>query len=73
MITYKCDLCKKECKHEEITTVQAPMNKYVHAITKSGVKVARFKSSIELSNIDICPTCIIKIADFLESYEITME
>lgn len=64
MIIHKCDLCKKIS--ENIITIQIPVNKYVYAM-KNGIKLAKFKSDIELSNIEICPTCAMHIANFLDS------
>ena len=64
MIIHKCDLCKKIS--ENIITIQIPVNKYVYAM-KNGIKLAEFKSNIELSNIEICPSCASYIANFLDS------
>lgn len=71
MIIYKCDLCKEICENENMTTIQVPTNKYVYAMNHRGVKIIKFKSSVELSNIEICPTCAMRIADFLDSHGIT--
>lgn len=68
MIIYKCDLCNKES--ENMITIQMPINKYIYAMNK-GVKLAKFKSSIELSNIEICPACASAIANFLDSLGIS--
>lgn len=68
MIIYKCDLCKKEC--ENIITIQVPVNKYMYAMN-NGIKLAKFKSSVELSNVEICSSCAIQIADFLDSLSIS--
>ena len=67
MIVYKCDLCKKIYEDNDMITIQVPINKYMYA-TSNGVKLAKFKSSVELSNIEICPTCAMHIADLLDSY-----
>ena len=68
MIIHKCDLCNKE--NENMVTIKVPMNKYMYAMNK-GIKLAKFKSSVELSNIEICPTCVIQIANFLDSLKIS--
>ena len=68
MIIHKCDLCKKIS--ENIITIQVPVNKYAYAM-KNGIKLAKFKSDIELSNIEICPVCAMHIADFLDSLGIS--
>ena len=70
MIVYKCDICKKVCKDNELITIQVPTNKYLYAMN-NGIKLAKFKSSVELSNVEICPSCAIQIADFLDSLEIS--
>ena len=67
MVIYKCDLCKKEC--ENIITIQVPVNKYMYAMG-NGTKLAKFKY-VDLSNIEICPTCATPIADFLDSLGIS--
>ena len=67
MIIYKCDLCKKEC--ENIITIQVPVNKYMYAMC-NGTKLAKFKY-VDLSNIEICPTCATPIADFLDSLSVS--
>ena len=67
MIVYQCDLCKKICKDNNMTTIQVPINKYVYAMN-NGIKLAKFKSSVELSNLEICPTCAMHIANLLDSY-----
>ncbi len=64
MIIHKCDLCNKENKN--MTTIKVPINKYIYAMN-NGVQLAKFKSSVELSNIEVCPTCTRQIADFLDS------
>jgi hypothetical protein len=63
MVIYKCDLCKKECEH--IITIQVPVNKNMYAMS-NGNKLATFKY-VDLSNLEICPTCAVPIADFLDS------
>ena len=65
MIVYKCDICK-EIYDDKLITIQVPTNKYLYAMN-NGVKIAKFKSSVELSNIEICPKCAIRIADYLDS------
>ena len=70
MVIYKCDLCKKECEKEDMTTIQLPINKYMYAM-KNGIKLAKFKSGVEVSNIEICPTCAVSIANFLDSLNIS--
>ena len=70
MIVYKCDICKKVYEDNKLITMQVPTNKYMYAIN-NGIKLARFKSSVELSNVEICPTCAIQIADFLDSLGIS--
>ena len=67
MIIHKCDLCKEEC--EDVTTIQVPMNEYQYA-TNNGIKLVKFKHGVKLSNIEICPACAMKIADFLDLYGI---
>lgn len=67
MIVYKCDMCKKINKDNQLITIQVPTNKYLYAM-KNGIKLAKFKSSVELSNVEICPTCAMHIADLLDSY-----
>lgn len=67
MIIHKCDLCKEEC--DNITTIQMPMNEYWYA-TNNGIKLAKFSHGIKLSNIEICPTCAMRIANLLDSYGI---
>lgn len=69
MIVYKCDICKKICDNELIT-IQIPINKYMYAMN-NGVKLAKFKSSVELSNVEICPTCARQIANLLDSLGIS--
>ena len=66
MIVYKCDICKKVCKDNELITIHVPTNKYLYAMN-NGIKLAKFKSSVELSDVEICPTCATQIADFLDS------
>jgi epoxyqueuosine reductase QueG len=66
MIVYKCDICKKVCEDNKFITMSIPTNKYIYAM-KNGIKLAKFKSDIELSNIEICPTCAMHIANFLDS------
>lgn len=70
MIVYKCDICKKVYEDNKLITMQVPVNKYMYAMN-NGIKLAKFKSSIELSNVEICPTCAIQIADFLDSLGIS--
>lgn len=70
MITYKCDICKKVYEDNKLITMQVPTNKYMYAMN-NGIKLAKFKSSVELSNIEICPTCAIQIADLLDSLGIS--
>lgn len=70
MIIYKCDLCEKICEKEDMTIIRLPINRYKYAMNK-GVKLAKFKSDVEVSNIEICPTCAIRIADFLDSLGIS--
>ena len=70
MIVYKCDICKKVYEDNKFITIQVPINKYMYAIN-NGIKLAKFKSSVELSNIEICPTCATQIADFLDSLGIS--
>jgi len=70
MIVYKCDICKKVYEDNKLITMQIPTNKYIYAIN-NGIKLAKFKSSVELSNIEICPSCAMQIADFLDSLEIS--
>ena len=65
MIVYKCDICKEICD-DKLITIQVPINKYMYAMN-NGVKLAKFKSSVEVSNIEICPKCAIRIADYLDS------
>lgn len=67
MIVYKCNLCKKICEDNKLITIQVPTNKYIYAMN-NGVKLAKFKSSIELSNLEICSTCAMHIANLLDSY-----
>lgn len=69
MIVYKCDICKKIYENKLIT-IQVPINKYIYAM-KNEIKIAEFKSSTELSNVEICHTCAIQIADFLDSLGIS--
>ena len=69
MIVYKCDICKKICD-DKLITIQVPTNKYLYAMN-NGIKLAKFKSSVELSNVEICPSCAIQIADFLDSLGIS--
>ena len=70
MIVYKCDICKKVCKENELITIHVPTNKYLYAMN-NGIKLAKFKSSVELSDVEICPTCAIQIANFLDSLGIS--
>jgi len=70
MIVYKCDICKKIIKDNKLITMQVPTNKYLYAMN-NGVKLAKFKSSVELSNVEICSSCAIQIADFLDSLGIS--
>lgn len=70
MIVYKCDICKKVYEDNKLITMQVPTNKYLYAMN-NGIKLARFKSSVELSNVEICPACAIQIADFLDSLGIS--
>ena len=67
MVIYKCDLCKKTS--ENIITIQVPVNKYMYAMS-NGTKLAKFKY-VDLSNIEVCSTCAPKIADFLDSLNIS--
>lgn len=69
MIVYKCDICKK-IYDDELIIIQVPTNKYLYAM-KNGIKLVEFKSSAELSNVEICPSCAIQIADFLDSLGIS--
>lgn len=69
MIVYKCDICKKICDDKPIT-IKVPTNKYLYAMN-NGIKLAKFKSSVELSNVEICPICARQIADFLDSLGIS--
>lgn len=69
MIVYRCDICKK-IHDNELITIQVPINKYMYAMN-NGVKLAKFKSSVEVSNIEICPKCARQIADFLDSLGIS--
>ncbi len=68
MIIHKCDLCSKE--NENMVTIQVPTNEYVYAMSK-GKKIAKFKSSVKLSNVEICYTCARKIANYLDSLGIS--
>ena len=70
MIVYKCDICKKVYEDNNLITMQVPTNKYMYAMN-NGIKLAKFKSSVELSNIEICPSCAMQIADFLDSLGIS--
>ena len=70
MIVYKCDICKKTYEDNKLITMQVPTNKYLYAMN-NGIKLAKFKSSVKLSNVEICPTCAMRIADFLDSLGIT--
>ena len=70
MIAYKCDICKKVYEDNKLITMQVPTNKYMYAMN-NGIKLAKFKSSVKLSSIEICPTCAIQIADFLDSIGIS--
>ena len=65
MIVYKCNICKKICD-DKLIKIHVPTNKYLYAMN-NGIKLAKFKSSIELSDVEICPTCATQIADFLDS------
>ena len=67
MVIHKCDLCKEEC--DNITTIQVPLKKHWYAMN-NGVKVAELSHGIRLSNIEICSTCAMHIAEFLDSYGI---
>ena len=64
MLIHKCDLCNQIC--ENATTVQFPLNEYIYAMSRS-VRVAKFKKDIKVSNVEICPSCTIKIANILDS------
>lgn len=66
MIVYKCDICKKINEDNKLITIRIPANKYIYAMS-NGVKLAKFKTSVELSSIEVCPTCATQIADFLDS------
>ena len=70
MIVYKCDLCKKINEDNELITMRVPINKYQYAMSR-GIKLAKFKSSVGLSNVEICPTCAAQIANFLDSLGIS--
>ena len=70
MIVYKCGICKKINENNKPITIQIPTNKHQYAM-KNGIKLAKFKSDIELSNIEICPVCAMHIADFLDSLGIS--
>lgn len=70
MVVYKCDICKKINKDNKLITMQVPTNKYLYAM-KNGIKLIKFKSSVELSNVEICPVCAMQIADFLDSLGIS--
>lgn len=70
MVIYKCDLCKNTCKKEDMIIIHLPINKYTYAM-KNGIKLAKFKSGVEVSNIEICPTCAVSIANFLDSLDIS--
>ncbi len=65
MAVYKCKICKKINEDNKIT-MQVPINKYLYAM-KNGIKLVKFKSSVELSNVEICPTCAIQVANFFDS------
>jgi len=69
MVVYKCDICKK-IYDDKLITMQVPINKYTYVMS-NGIKLAKFKSSVEPSIIEICPTCAIQIADFLDSLGIS--
>ena len=69
MIVYKCDICKK-IYNDKLITIQVPTNKYLYAMS-NGIKLAKFKSSVELSNVEICPTCARQIANLLDSLGIS--
>lgn len=71
MVVYKCDICKKINEDNKLMTMQVPTNKYQYATGKNGIKLIKFKSSVELSNVEICPTCAMQIADFLDSLGIS--
>ena len=70
MIVYKCDICKKIYEDNKLITMQVPINKYLYAMNNE-IKLAKFKSSVKLSNVEICPTCAMQIADFLDSLGIS--
>lgn len=70
MIVYKCDLCQKIYEDNKFIKMQVPTNKYIYAM-KNGIKLTRFNSSVELSNVEICPICARQIADFLDSLGIS--
>lgn len=70
MVVYKCDICKKINEDNKLMTMQVPTNKYQYAM-KNGIKLIKFKFSVELSNVEICPTCAIQIANFLDSLGIS--
>lgn len=70
MVVYKCDICKKINENNKLITMQVPTNKYQYAM-KNGIKLIKFKSSVELFNVEICPSCAIQIADFLDSLGIS--
>lgn len=70
MIVYKCDICKKIYENENMTKIQLPMNEYWYA-TNNGVKLAKIKHGIRLSDIEICPSCASRIANYLDSLGIT--
>lgn len=70
MIVYKCDLCQKIYEDNKFIKMQVPTNKYMYAMN-NGIKLAKFKSSVELSNVEICPTCARQIANLLDSLGIS--
>ena len=71
MIVYKCDICKKMCENNNnFITIRVPMNQDMYAMY-NGIKLAKLKSSVELSDIEICPTCAINIANFLDSLKVS--
>ena len=66
MVVYKCDICKKIDEDNKPITMQIPTNKHQYAM-KNGIKLWKIKSSVELSNVEICPACAIQIANFFDS------
>ena len=65
MIVYKCGICKKINENNKPITIQIPTNKHQYAM-KNGIKLAKVKSFVELSNVEICPACAIQIANFFD-------